>query len=82
MASNKFINEIIVNADDMNEETNDVKITSKKAPHVRRSHWAYRWVGSKKENDRHLELRWIRESFIHPEMVIKGSIIDTDYAKE
>lgn len=45
-----------------------------KAPHVRRAHWAYRWVG--KGEERHLALRWIHEAYIHPELENTGVIVN------
>ena len=42
--------------------------------HIRRAHWAFRWVGSK--DNRHPELRWIRECKIHPELENKGVIVN------
>jgi len=42
--------------------------------HVRRAHWAFRWCGSKAE--RHLEIRWIKECIIHPEMQNAGTILN------
>lgn len=44
-----------------------------KSPHVRRGHWAYRWVGH--GNDKELKLRWVRETRIHPELDTNGAKI-------
>lgn len=38
---------------------------SPKRPHARRGHWHHFWVGSEKNSDRHLELKWIAPTFIH-----------------
>ena len=42
--------------------------------HVRRAHWAYYWCGSK--DNRHLEIRWVRECIIHPEQINSGTIFN------
>lgn len=47
-----------------------------KSPHTRRAHWAYRWVGSREE--KHMELRWIREARIHAEEDVRGAVVSVD----
>ena len=44
------------------------------ASHIRRGHWAHRWVGS--GDEKHLALRWIRETRIHPESESAGAFVE------
>lgn len=51
-----------------NIEPKNVGSSSKKRPHSRRGHWHHFWIGSEKQNNRKLILKWIAPMFINGDL--------------